>query len=1160
MKRKVALFLALVMVVSMLPMNAFGNVIRPAQFTELVAPSHDPNLFRLSIDSAILSQVVIPEGGNLYLDFTLQGENAGFRIFANNSERSVLNDEGVLVGTGTRRYPAVERNDDKYTGHSGRLAFTIDTRGVTGPAALVGAAGANGQMTAVLGRSWDAQGNPALDVSPFNANNVPGLAAGSYTDPAVYRANPVIDQLLQLASGVSTWEGEFTVSGLMRRRLPGDRNFREADLGNEGRDTAPMEHWKTIIMPIAGVDTGWGTANRGLENVAAGRGETHELEGMMHVFLPLIAPTPGSTLRARLMSTSSAGRPSMVRDIGTFDIAGAQGTGVRFESRGVVPMTNIARLNAIRITENTLGLLTSGADGAWGVNAGGHHIVRIAAPRGFRWDTGAMTGVIHDDQPHMRGNPVVFGPAAARRLGDGLNWETNGGWLDGNAGLSGAGGQWADSVWLNPTTDRHEIYVWLQVPPRRTELSARTQQAWIDIEGLVLIPVSGAPTSGDVAVDLWLGTTYGTASGDAQWQYGVARPTATAANTGWGRTQAPPSNPRFIENAGAAPAGPTQIAPANVRDRVFLLGETLPGGRVRQTRFGWFGENDAPGSRAPSGVPGSRADNFSHMNLVVANLDNTEGVTVSAGQVADLVSGRVNAPLTTQSTDRFIVRGDFSIRLTENMPRAMFRHFDRYEIRSATEGVNIVDAEFRIGNTDRNDDVVGWTNPYTRANSTTNNAADAEERFVTTLTNYEGGSLFFAPRTLDHDEEGRLRTMDIRMMLSIQAGFEANIGQTVEFEIYRNDELLGSAIVANVKDPIRLTRDGAPITLDRDQFDVIPLTPVGNITIEETEVGTLKNNDEIWLHVQATQDGRPVSIPNGMLSLFLGDFVVNEASGMSVEPLRDGVGFRPQSFTGDEIRSQMGLRVVRPSANVAGTITFPNVYVAGPAVPRLQWHVVATGADRTYRGNGEGDVNHGFLGLTPNSHRFFPADLDEDAAGLEGDQFRARHYGMGYFQTVLVMDGDPDIDNQNQQGPGGGFARRSFTVNTLYNVDGHDIQAVAFPQVAPGIVSSMMNPRVFADFVNATMIWNDSDRTATFTGKSTHGIEQTVVLTLDSPTIMVNGQSFDIATRAGQAPRHVPVGSITPVVIANRQYVPARVLADIFGVPISFEAGTVTLG
>jgi hypothetical protein len=170
---------------------------------------------------------------------------------------------------------------------------------------------------------------------------------------------------------------------------------------------------------------------------------------------------------------------------------------------------------------------------------------------------------------------------------------------------------------------------------------------------------------------------------------------------------------------------------------------------------------------------------------------------------------------------------------------------------------------------------------------------------------------------------------------------------------------------------------------------------------------------------------------------------------------------------------------------------------------------------------------------------------------------------MPYNALVLDVQGTAVIDDESPVGPTGVGprpavgARTSFTTSTMVDVDGVSIQAVAFPTVAPGVVSSMMNPRVFADFVGAVVEWNEATRTATFTGYDRLGNSQTVSLTLDSPVAMVNGQSVDIATAAGQG---ALAGNINPVVIAGRSYVPVRFLANIFGVPVDFVGGAVILG
>ena len=1115
MKRKAALLLAVVMVMSLLPMNVFG--IHPAQFSQVVRPNDDALNYTLQIDARALSGAIIPEGGNLFLEFEISGENAGFRFFRNNEPRRELVN-GVYRELSERLWPEVIMPSwaDRYTGVGGQLAFRVQ-----GGAQFSGGAGSVAWINQLQQMS--------------GGTTPPALVDGT----RVNGAETTLRQALDSASGASTWSGEFT-NGL-RRRMYQDRGFRMSDAtaANGGVDTAAMEHWRRIEMPLVELPGGydWGNAAwmSNFQTTVGGiqRFALPEMEGWITIQLPAVAPNPGSQVTARLRSISAHGAITTVRNLGTFDmIAGEHANGVTIESRGVAPMTNISRLNPIRITEDIPGMLAPHVEGL--VEGTGHHIVRIVAPRNFRWDDYLMRGYLHqqevDDAVTISGNPVT--------------WPGNR-----NEGIRDAGGHARVlDMWLNPVTDRHEIYIHLLVPARDSStIGGRVSRAWVDLEGLVMFPIAGAPTTGDVAVDVWIGTTNGAVAD--QWAIGNANPSGAAGNVAWDTHRG---------------------------NQVFEVGRTLTDGTVRQTRFGWFGENDAPGSRAPAGVPGWRQDSWSRMNIVVANLDHEGGITVTGPAApANLVSGRTNAALNVTGNDRFLHGGNHTIRLRENAVRSMFSTFDRYEVRVTTEGVHIVDAEIRVGNPDAIDYEFGWTaltDIHRRREAVGN-------RVVTAYTDFDGGSVFFAPRTKFQDEEGRLRQMDIRLMLSVEAGFEANFGGQVGVDVFRNNQLLGSTVIANVTDPIRVERAEQPTHIYRHQFDVIPLTPVGGFTITENQVMALANNDEVWIHVQATQGGNPVYIPQGMLTMFLGNITVNEAqSSMVIEPLRGAAGNVPRSFPGDRIMSPTGLRIVRPSSGNPGVITVESMYVAGPTVPWIDWHVVVTGAARTYDqliGTGYELVrNYTYSGISPNSHRFFPARIDYSTSHPVGSgenlgtyQERARMFGMGYNTTFLRVIGDPHIDEHGPaDGPGPNqgtgnqqlppIARRSFTT-ALVNVDGYYIQAAAFPRISENSVSSMMNPRVFADFVGAQIDWNPATRQATFTGICRGGNTQTVVLTLDSPVAMVNGESRDIAQGAMQ-PAYA--GRIHPVVINDRVFVPARFLANIFGVPIDFAQGTVILG
>jgi len=1109
MKKKVALLLSLVMVLSLLPMNLFG-----ASYIDTAYENFgNPQTVNLTLEASRFSEIPIPVGGQLLLELTVTGSNAGFRVFRNNPQNVFHNTTtGVVNERPGRRWPI------RATGWYGDMSFLVTTSGIRTPS---DAAIATAIDTFLVGLS--------------GANTIQTI-----TDTTTF------EQVLDDARGATEWSGMFTNG--VRRRMNGDRTPNVSGLSgvtdsedgvNRSVHTSPMEHYRTITVPL-GIE-GWGWPS-GLVDMGGGA-ITPEIDaGWIHLALPVSAAS-GGNIEARLIVQQANSVQRTVHNFGTFPIAFGGGGGVTIESRGVVSMTNIGRLNPIRITENGVGQLTGGVR---------NHIVKLVAPRGFVWDgTGVMPGLITgSDGMAVRGDSTVW-PGAGNNL-----FSSNG------ASILG--------TWHNPITDRHEIYVHMDLPARGAGAQAQRTLAWVDLEGLVLIPVAGAPTTGDVAVDIWVGTTHGTIEDGGWATAGYAVPTTvltSGAHDPWGS----PNTGGNVGWTGDMRGGTNTL---------FLLGDTLADGRVRQTRFGWFGENNAPGSLAPDGVPGWRQDVWSQMNVVVANLDNEGGITVIAPTTpAQLVSGSASSSLIVTNNDRFMHGDSFTIRLQENMPRAMFQTFDRYELRVVQDGVTFVDAEVRVGNEDGASDEFAWT-PLDAPDITLR--PSSVENFVPAITAFEGGSLHFAPRTIDPDEDSRTRHMDIRLMLSVEAGFEARNGSDVEIEVLRDGVRLGSVVVANVTDPLRLERSAAPTEITRSQFDVIPLTPVGSVSLVETAVGNLRNNDEIWLHVQATQDGRPVAIPSGMLTLFVDGYSINSESNMDIEQLRGGTGNPPRSFVGDEITSQLGFRVIRPSAGTPATITFNNLSVAGPAVPGIEWHVVVSGAAREYANtyvDGSNNLqelvrNNAVSGISPNSHRYFPARIETSRTisssagavigsgnGIGVYQERARQYGLGYSQTILRVLGNPSIDHEDDDGPGAENVRTrvAWSAASIVDVDGNFIQAVAFPEVAPGVVSTMVHPRVFASWYGMydSFVWNEVARTATFTGISTTGATQTVVLTLDSTNISVNGVNYDIAELSGQPALH---GRIAPQVINGRQYVPARVLATIFGVPISFDSGVVSLG
>jgi hypothetical protein len=524
--------------------------IRPTRVSTLNAPNDNTLLFKVSIDASGMSEALIPTGGMLFFEFIAGGDNTGFRVFRNNGTNTTINPTtGVVSDTGLRNWPNADLEGwaGRYTDvpNNYHLAFHI----AEGIGFGEGLAGTNVLNSGAMEHLSEATGN---------------LMAQRQMPASLASIN-------ELARGFSFWEDSFTMGE--RRRLPGDRNFNASDTG---RDTMPMEHWRKISMPLAGRDAPWGNDLIKRGNLWEGTAQLGRMSGWIDIYLPMVANSFDSTVQVRLLEMTSSGIVRTVRDYGTLELVdGGFASGLTIESRGMVLMDSATRINAVRITEESTGTLAPPAGNYRPVF---HHIVRLVAPSSFRWQQA--------DHVFLRGNPEAFGAAAGLAEPFTVSGETITPTWAGRANVL--------DMWLDPIANRHEIYVHIEIPARSTGFFLSNRNAWVEIEGLVLIPVEGAPTTGEVALDVWVGTTTG--SVQSQWYpIGAANPTAPATNVGWA------SDPR----AGA--------------NTIFLRGGTLPNSTVRPTRFGWFGENDPLGSIQPAGIPGWRTEQWSRMNLVVAS-------------------------------------------------------------------------------------------------------------------------------------------------------------------------------------------------------------------------------------------------------------------------------------------------------------------------------------------------------------------------------------------------------------------------------------------------------------------------------------------------------------------------------------------------------------
>jgi len=1022
MKRKVALLLALVMVMSLLPMNVFGR------------------------EGHVLNPTNAPEWGFRSFTFAIPAsEFAGLRSGPGQVNRQLVLDFELSGGANASDVGFVEG-----------FTFTV----ATGAGLIVdGDANANNHAFVTALNDWINDTVPADRIvlsGRFGASD--GLVLGN-TD-----INP------------------FTTS-VWVEQPPDSGNWVDTGVSRAYAHRQAMVDLTGFPFPL-------------------------EMEGFINITVdPMRAFSPDAAMDITLRTWAGQATTPVNRPLLRHAISGDWSSGVSITSVSVVPMLGIGQLSGIRIRENAVGNLGFAPEGQGNtsIRNSTRSYVRLVAPRGFVWDVGGLQGITGNDGLLLNEN--AFG-RNGRESGRNTDWQS---YVQGSTTYG-----W--SVY-NPTADyghfdnentgRNELILEVILPPRRAGFLGVTTPAEITLRGMSLIPVRGAASTGNVAIDVY-----------------VARP---AHNGRPDRAPDPIPTGYFRNETNSDPVRGTQT------------------GADLMATARW--------------IQGGSADGWRTRGLVVATLDETNDITITGPSTTpELVSGRlsngrfvvndstglIDSEYTNKDNrDRWLHGDDHTIRLEELIPGTLFRGLDRFEVWPVQEGVRIVDSRIRMGHTaDRGTITVpsvsandAWVNPTTHG------------RFVQSITDYNDGlALTFAPRTIsDPETQSRARSIDIGVLLSIEPGYEAKYGSDIELEVFRNGQSVGTVKVATATDPIKVEAIGTAPSITRNAFDVLALTPIAGFTVTETAVRALEHNDRLVFSLQATQDGVPISIPSmGEVRLHLGQAEVNAESDMRIEPVGTSAG-------NTLIAGTVVYRVARESYGTAGVMSFPEAYITGAVIPGIEWHVVVSGpqiaansAEASYAGHAAGSI--------------WPlGDVDYDGSTALTSRYerRARFFGMPYDAVVLHVGGTAVIDPGNVlHGPGGlSGGRQLFTEATL--VDG--IQAIIFEVIDPasGTVATMMNPRVFARVAGLTEQWDSEAQTFTFSGVSALGVQTTVVTTLGSTNISINGETFDIATRARQ-PQFA--GRIQPVLRDGRQYVPARVLAETFGIPISFSNRTVTLG
>jgi hypothetical protein len=284
---------------------------------------------------------------------------------------------------------------------------------------------------------------------------------------------------------------------------------------------------------------------------------------------------------------------------------------------------------------------------------------------------------------------------------------------------------------------------------------------------------------------------------------------------------------------------------------------------------------------------------------------------------------------------------------------------------------------------------------------------------------------------------------------------------------------------------------------------------------------------ELWLYIATGNMARQndLQIESARIS-FINDRYPHNDSGLRMDQTR-----RLHHPRGNFWLDGIAYTVTRqPYADSNPVIRIENIVVSGQVFPDTNYYLVVSGTQ-----------------IAQNDQEVRAARLPGDVGAFPwylGGHLREGHVGTFTslpFNQVIVGHGEGGLGEVAAPGGAGG----PVTFHVGMPVDG--ILPLVFHQFSPDFATALLSARVFAYHYGLDYYWDDAARSFTFSGYSRTGEYVTVVLTLGASSAQINGEAFDIASAVGQPQL---VGMIQPYVVDGRQYVPARFLANAFGIPI----------
>jgi len=406
-----------------------------------------------------------------------------------------------------------------------------------------------------------------------------------------------------------------------------------------------------------------------------------------------------------------------------------------------------------------------------------------------------------------------------------------------------------------------------------------------------------------------------------------------------------------------------------------------------------------------------------------------------------------------------------------------------------------------------------------------------------------GATLYMTSQTItDVRNPGAL---EVRFFLSLEAGYEWKYGEGVYVTlsgagITNLPEADRRVRIGTAVDPIQtnVTNNFPSIEVETGTlYNILGRTPISDVTVDVINLNAFNIGSELWIYVTSDVLARARDLSlSGIPTLTVADSALRFDHGRLVNP-RDGI-------------AAVVFTVTRmPNANEQPSITISNLQVEGQVFPGVDYQIVVSG---TTIANNDQVV-------------YYAASQRTTAYGTQmGRMNRGVFTSLPYHGTVVSNDGEGRWDGAPGYGTPGvtpPLANQEFRLQ-----EGVPFGGVAEPLiwhiVGPNRVG-MVSMRAFAVLIGASddqIVWDSENRVAQIHGRHFNS-ELTIGISVQvgntNATVQIDGvnQTVDIATAVNFLSG--PAGSVEPLFLNGVAYLPLRFVAETFGFTVERQGNIV---